>query len=388
MRDVVWSDPHHGLFFGNQALFDHVSRDLDGGRTGSLATPRLQHVQLAAFDGEFNVLHVAVVLLQLGANFQQFLVGFGIPFGHVLHGLRGPNARHHIFALGVDQEFTVELVLPSGWVAGKCNPGAGVVASVAEHHGLHVDRGAIESGDAFDPAIRQSLVPVPALEDGFDGGFQLPHGVLGERFTNMLSVNLFVQVAKLSETCSINIGVFLHLQLLLQPLKGLFEVVVIHIHHHITKHIDETAVGVKGESFACRFGHGRNGVVVESKIENRVHHARHGDGRARANRKQQWVAAITKLLARFFFQGLDGFGHLIHQSRRHLGPVLVVRGTGIGGDGHAWRDRKANRSHVGQIGTFATQQSALIGPSIDFRATEVIHHARGTAGTGGGLFLL
>ena len=108
--------------------------------------------------------------------------GFGIPFGHVFNGLRGPDAGHHIFALRVDQELAIELVLASGWVAGERNPGAGVVAGVAEHHGLHVDRGAIESGDAFDPAIRQSLVPVPALEDGFDGGFHLQVVVGDQRF--------------------------------------------------------------------------------------------------------------------------------------------------------------------------------------------------------------
>ena len=68
--------------------------------------------------------------------------------------------------------------------------------------------------------------------------------------------------------------------------------------------------------------------------------------------------------------------------------MVVVRRTSIGGDGQTWRDWKANRSHVGQIGAFATQQNALIGPSIHLRAAEVIHHARGTAGTGGGLFLL
>ena len=164
--------------------------------------------------------------------------------------------------------------------------------------------------------------------------------------------------------------------------------VVIHIHHHITKHVDETPVGVEGKAFARSFGHGLDGVVVQSEIKNGIHHARHGDSRARANRKKQWVVAITKLLARFFFQSLDCFGHLIHQAGRHLGSVVVVRRTGVGGDGHTRRDRKADRGHVSKVGTFATQQSALIGASIHFRAAEVVHHAWGTAGTGGGLFLL
>ena len=315
-------------------------------------------------------------------------MGFGIPFGHVFDRLGGPDAGHHIFALRVDQELAIELVLASGWVAGERNPGAGVVAGVAEHHGLHVDRGAVEAGDAFDSAVRQGLVTVPALEDRFDGGFKLTHGVLRESLADMLAVDLLVQVAELTETSGIHVRVFLHLQLLLQALEGFFEVVVVHIHHHITKHVDETSVRVEGKAFAGGFGHGFNGVVIQSKIQNGVHHARHGHGRTRADGKQQWVATIAELLARFFFQSLDRFGHLIHQSGGHLGPVVVVRRTGVGGDGHTWRDRKANRGHVGQVGAFATQQGALIGSSIHFRAAEVIHHAWGTAGTGGGLFLL
>ena len=48
-------------------LVHHVHRDLDGGLAGALAVAGLQHVELAFLDGELEVLHVAIVLLQVAA---------------------------------------------------------------------------------------------------------------------------------------------------------------------------------------------------------------------------------------------------------------------------------------------------------------------------------
>src|SRR5204863_302587 len=60
LLDLGRLDSLEGFLLVNQALVD----ELDGGhdcRPGSaLGVARLQHVQLAALDGEFEVLHVAV----------------------------------------------------------------------------------------------------------------------------------------------------------------------------------------------------------------------------------------------------------------------------------------------------------------------------------------
>ncbi len=55
-------------------FFDHLDGNADGGTAGALAVAGLQHVELAILDGEFEVLHVAVVLLQAGGDLAQLVV--------------------------------------------------------------------------------------------------------------------------------------------------------------------------------------------------------------------------------------------------------------------------------------------------------------------------
>ena len=72
------------------------------------------------------------------------------------------DAGHHVLALGVDQEVAVGLVLAGGGVAGEAHAGAGVVVAVAEHHRLHVDRGAEVVADALPHAVGDGPGAVPA----------------------------------------------------------------------------------------------------------------------------------------------------------------------------------------------------------------------------------
>ncbi len=77
MQELVnlsWDDPHQGFFLGDQALVDHVHRDLDRCRCGALAGTGLEHPQFAPLDGELYVLHVAVVLFQELGDFPELLI--------------------------------------------------------------------------------------------------------------------------------------------------------------------------------------------------------------------------------------------------------------------------------------------------------------------------
>ena len=54
----------HGFLLIDHAFFDHLDRDANRRRTGAFAVARLQHVQLAFFDGELEILHVAIMLFE------------------------------------------------------------------------------------------------------------------------------------------------------------------------------------------------------------------------------------------------------------------------------------------------------------------------------------
>ena len=88
---------------------------------GALARAGLQHPELAALDGELEVLHVAVVPLQEAVDAHQLRVGLrhrplhgglvraGGDAGRFGDVLRRADAGDHVLPLGVDQELAVEL---------------------------------------------------------------------------------------------------------------------------------------------------------------------------------------------------------------------------------------------------------------------------------------
>ncbi len=68
---------HDGLFTADQAFIGHVDRDLDGCLGGALTVTGLQHPQPALLDGELDVLHLAIVLLQFVADVHELGICLG-----------------------------------------------------------------------------------------------------------------------------------------------------------------------------------------------------------------------------------------------------------------------------------------------------------------------
>jgi hypothetical protein len=108
---------------------------------------RLEQVQLASLDGELDVLHLVIVPLELVLRVEQFAIRLRQSLRHLVDVERCADARDHVFTLGVDEEFTVELALASARIAREGDAGAGIITEVAEHHADDVDRGAEVVGD-------------------------------------------------------------------------------------------------------------------------------------------------------------------------------------------------------------------------------------------------
>ena len=127
----------------------------------ALAVASLQHEELAVFNGELDVLHVLVVLLELRSNLHQMRERLWKVARHLRDRFWCTDTRDDIFALRVHKEIAVEHILARGVVARERNASARVVAHVAVCHRLHIDRCAVETLDAFDAAIHDRLVTVP-----------------------------------------------------------------------------------------------------------------------------------------------------------------------------------------------------------------------------------
>ena len=164
--ELVGRVAQDGGFPVDELFLDHVHGELEGGEGGALAVAGLEHEDLAVLDGELEVLHVLEVLLERRADVVQFRVGGGHFLRELGDRFGGAHAGDDVFALGVDEEFAVELLLAVGRVAGERHAGAGVVAGVAVDHGLHVDGGAPLGGDVVFAAIDDGAVVHPGTEHG------------------------------------------------------------------------------------------------------------------------------------------------------------------------------------------------------------------------------
>ncbi len=116
-------DAQQGLLLGDQPLADHLHGGAHHGVGVHLAVAGLQGIELAALDGELEVLDLVVVgleplpqLLDLAAHLRHLVA-------QAVDGLGGADAGDHVLALGVDQVLAVELVLAGGRVAGEGHAG-------------------------------------------------------------------------------------------------------------------------------------------------------------------------------------------------------------------------------------------------------------------------
>ena len=166
-------DREQRLLLGEQPLVDGVAGEAHGRLGGALGVARLQHEQLPVLDRELRVLHVLVVLLERAQDLHQLLVGLRHDVLELGDVERVAHARDDVLALGVDEEVAARLGLAGHLVARERDARGRLVALVAEHHLLHVDRGAPVVGDAVQPPVGDGALAGPGVEHRADREPQL-----------------------------------------------------------------------------------------------------------------------------------------------------------------------------------------------------------------------
>eukprot|EP00760_Papus_ankaliazontas_P016831 PhM_4_TR16884/c0_g1_i1/m.66076 len=371
---------HDGLLLADESLVHHLHGNLRGGEHRALAVAGLEKPKLAVLDRELHILHVAEVALELVADFDEQLV----VLGHgLLHGgeilaaallgnavLLGPTAGNSgadllgcahtsddVLALGVDEVLTVEAGVAVGGVAGEAHTSGGCVGHVAEDHGLDVDGRAEKTDDVVHLAVLDGAVVEPALEDGVGGGEELRHGVLGEVLAGLLLVEALVHDDDALECICCEVAVLLDAELLLLDRERMLKRNTLDAAHNITVHGDETAVAIIDEALVVRgAGEGGDGLVVEAKVQHRVHHTGHADGGAGADRQQQGHAVVAELAADLSLDLADGLDDLVADRGRECTLRVAVDVAHLRGDREAGGHRDAHVDHFVQVGALAAKQ--------------------------------
>ena len=294
----------------------HLDRGAHHGRRVHLAVARLQAVERAALDGELEVLHLAVVPLEAVAQVHELRVDRRHLHRQVGDRLRRADARHHVLALRVGQVLAVDLVLAGGRVAREAHARGAVVAHVAEHHGDDVHRRAVRHGgrDLEFAAVVDGALAHPRVEHRLDGDLELLVRVGREGPAGVLLHDLQEPFADVAQVVGTEHHVLLDADAGLHGLELLVERGIGHAERHLAEQLDETPPRVVAEALVAGVAdeRGERGLV-EAEVEDRVHHARHGHGRAGAHRDQQRVVAAAELLAGLLLEGPHVGAHLVHR---------------------------------------------------------------------------
>jgi len=367
--ELVGSNAHDGLLLGDATLLVHLDGDLERGERGALADAGLQHPELALLDGELEVHHVGIVILEDLEDVIELLASLfetgGL--GELGDGRRVTNARNDVLALGVDQEVTVALVGAIGRVAREGDAGGGCVTLVAEGHDLDVHSGAEVIGNLVLLAIENCPLRVPRTKDGLLGKTELKDRVGREDgLATLLDLGILLDIDVVAEdllepgdevleVIRIKVGIELYALLGLLGVDDVLEELAGDTHDDVREHLDETTIGIVGKAgVAGLLDESLNGVVVETEVKDGVHHSWHGEGRTRANGDEQWVVLVAELLAHALLEILAVLVDLVEDAIRPDVAGAGVGDAGLATDRESWRNGKADVGHLRQVGTLAT----------------------------------
>ena len=355
--ELLGLDLHDRLLLGAYALVNEVDRDLERSLRGALAVTGLEHIELAVFDGELHILHIAVVLLQTGGNINKLLVYFGHGVRERGNRLRGADAGYNVLSLRVHQELAVQLLLAGRRVAGERNARARGIAHVAEYHRLDVDRGAPGVRDVVHAAVGVRTRVVPGAEYRADSLHQLLLGILREVLAEGLLIVVLEQDDQLGHIIRVQLVVHLDALLLLDLVDEGLEGGLGQLHNDVREHLDEAAVGVTRKARVVRqLRDGFADLVVHAEVEDGIHHAGHGSARTRTDGYEQRILRIAERFAGYLFQLIEVLKDLLLNVRIDRLAILIIPGAGLGRDGKTLRYGHSESGHFGQIGTFAAEQ--------------------------------
>ena len=387
---------HHSGFPADEFFLRHIQRHVQRGSTGTLAHAALEHIKGAVLNGEFNIQHILVMLFQFLADGGKFLVCLRQEFLHglevlvllvlrfVVQGVGGTGTGNHVFALGIDEPFAVELVIAGGGVAGEGNARCGVVVHIAEDHALDVDSSSPVIRNIFDPAVGGGFFAVPAFEDGADAAPELFHGVVRKLPLEDLLDGLFEVGAEFFQVIDREIGVagiavFLLacFQLIVQQLADALAVFRLNafrlFHYHVRIHHNEAAVCVIDKAFVGALDETGDRAGGETNVQDRFHHARHGAAGTGAAGDEQRIFGIAKVHAHGGFHLLEGSSDLFFQIGRIRAAVPEEISTTFRCDRKTGRDRQSHGRHLGKVRAFAAQQVLHGSIAIRHSLSEEVH---------------
>src|SRR5712691_5915666 len=297
-------------------------------------------------------------LLELLVNLRQVLLQSA--------DLRGSaDTRYDVLALGVEQIFTVELLLTGAGITREGDARAAIVAHIAEDHALYVDSGAQIMWNLVEVAVVDGTLIVPRGKHRFDGLAQLLVHIGGERFARLSFGNLLELDDQSLEVGSRDLGVALDPSAFLVLIQDVLKVSRVGVKDDLAEHLDKAAIGIISKALiACQRHQALNSLVVDAKVEYSVHHAGHRELGTGAHGDEQGVVFLAEALTRLLLNDLQCGECLLPHALRKLLSCIVVGVAGFGGDRKAGGDWQSGIGHLCHSCALPSKEVAHVGVTL------------------------
>ena len=257
--EEVWIDAQQCLVTRQDAFVGKIDGDLHRGLDRAFAGAGLQHPQPTLLDGELDVLHVAVVALELRGDgeqlserlwhqlFERWLLVAGSKSRRLGDVLRRADSGNDVLALRIDQEFAEELFCAGRRITGKGDAGGAVGAAVAKYHRLYIDGGAPMDGDIVQPPVDDGAFILPGPEHGADSAPQLGQRIVRKRISGLALDGIEEGGGDRLPVVGAEAGIVVAADHRLVAIDDVLEQPVVEPEHHRGVHLNEAAVAVVGE---------------------------------------------------------------------------------------------------------------------------------------------
>mmetsp|Transcript_69500 Transcript_69500/g.199313 ORF Transcript_69500/g.199313 Transcript_69500/m.199313 type:complete len:316 (-) Transcript_69500:59-1006(-) len=291
--------------------------------------------------------------------------------------LRCTDTSDDVLTLGVQQVFAVELVLPSRRIPREGHPCSAILAHVPEDHGLNVHCGAPTRRNVVQAPIRLRALVHPRAEHGTNSAPELLLRIIRKMHVQLVEHLRLVFRHEIFEVLREEIAVRGHTTPPLGTVQQLLKVRQVHTEHHVGVHLNEAPVAVERETPVARpLRQALHCAIIQSQVQDSIHHARHGGACPGANRHQQWVIRVSELLACPGLHQRQSRAHLAQELRGVALALLVPVRAHLGGEGEARRHRQPNTSHLREVRSLAAQQIFHVRASICLALAEIVNPLR------------
>ena len=246
-----------------------------------------------------------------------------------------------VLALRVDEELAEGSRSPVDGSRVKQTPVPGRLALVAEHHLDDVDRRAEVVRDLVRRAGRPARAASPTSRRRRGRAARAaPARPAGTARRPRARRSPGTSRSSSRRSSAVSSTSCVHAPLLLQRLSSPSKRCAVDPVDDLAVHLDQPPVRVVGEArVAGRRGEPLDRLVVQAEVEDRVHHPRHRDRGARADRDEQRVGRVAEALAGALLEPRDVLVDLVVEALGHLAAaamyarqasVVIVKPAGTG----------------------------------------------------------